>query len=284
MTLTERQVGVVRELIRQRASIALSANKAYLVRSRLTPVAVALGFNSPGALIDALEKRPRRDWIDQVVDAMTTNETFFFRDEKPFEGLRHQVLPKLIAARRDRRTLRIWSAGCSTGQEAYSIAILLDAYFPELATWHVRIFGTDISRHAIERAREGIYSEQEVKRGLSDAFRGRYLQPHAKGYQIVDALRARVRFDLGNIAASSASLPTCDVIFMRNILVYFAPETRLKVLKRAERHLAPDGALFLGAGEAPNLRHDAFALRPVPGATHFAFPPERAASGSVHPG
>ncbi len=184
-----------------------------------------------------------------VVEAMTINETSFFRDGSPFTRMGQDLIPRLIQARRSQRRLRFWSAACSSGQEAYSLAMLLTEQFPELQDWDVRIFGTDLSQVMIERARAGVYSDLEVARGLPIALRDRYTMHVGEGWNLLPEIRSMCSFTRLNLCAPLPPLPVFDGILLRNVMLYISAEDRAHLLRMVHRHLAPDGFLFLGCSE-----------------------------------
>lgn len=244
----------VREFIRAKAGVTLGADKEYLVEARLQPLARVEGFASLEGLVQQLRTGASTDLVDKVIDALTTHETSFFRDMYPFETLRGAVLPALLAARARSRTLNILSAACSTGQEPYSIAMVLREGFPELVTWSVNIIGLDISQAVLEKARRGRYDAVEVGRGLPPEMLKRYFDPVDGGYQAIPALRALTDFRHGNLAGAWPQLPRIDLLLLRNVLIYFDIPTRNRILASARAALAPDGYLFLGGAEtAMNL-------------------------------
>ena len=258
-TWTDESFQYLRQLVHDRSAIVVSDEKRYLVETRLVPVARRAGLKGLDELVRTLRAGGQGTLEEAVVEAMTTNETSFFRDGSPFGALRTHILPDRIEANRARRQLSLWSAACSTGQEPYSLAMLLDDAFPELATWQVDLLATDLSERALERARRGSYSALEVSRGLPLAYLEAYLRPHPDGFRVVDRLRSRLRFAALNLAAPWPPLPLQDVILLRNVLIYFDPPTRLRVLAAALDQLRPGGYLVLGAAEtsrapAPGLR------------------------------
>jgi len=239
----------VRRLVHDVAAIALEPSKGYLVESRLAPVAKAHGHGTIAELVAALRARPFDALHAQVVEAMTTNETSFFRDLHPFEVLRDVVLPELIARRAATRTLRIWSAACSSGQEPYTIAMLLAEHFPQLAEWNVQILGTDLAQSVLDKAQRGQYTQLEVSRGLPAKLLVKYFDRAGLYWRIKPEIARRVRFQRVNLIEPWPPLATLDVIFMRNVLIYFNPETKRELLGRARKLLARDGTLFLGGAE-----------------------------------
>ena len=239
----------VRSLVRRHSAIVLEATKEYLVEARLTPLARSEGLGSLADLVAKL--RTGRDAALQrkVIDAMTTNETLFFRDVHPFEALRTSILPELLPQRAAVKQLRIWSAACSTGQEPYTIAMLLRESFPELASWRVEIVATDLSTDVLAKAREGVYGQIEVNRGLPAKLMVKYFKKQGVDWRIDDAIRAMVDFRELNLAERWPAMGPFDVVFLRNVLIYFDSETKKAILGRVRTVLKSDGCLFLGAAE-----------------------------------
>lgn len=230
--------------------IVLDADKQSLAESRLTPAMRAHGVVDFASLVDAFERRENSALMRDVIDAMTTNETSFFRDRTPFETFREHVLPNLIASRANERRLRFWCAACSTGQEAYSLAMTLDEEARALRGWSLETLATDLSTAAIETAREGGYSQFEAQRGLSTGRLLRYFHREGESWRVNEHLRARIDFRDFNLLSDYAGLGAFDAIFCRNALIYFEPETRRAVLARLSRALNEGGYLFLGASES----------------------------------
>jgi chemotaxis protein methyltransferase CheR len=251
MTATNLQTSdfdYIRTLVRERSAIVLEPGKEYLVQARLLPVARQQGLDDISALVARL-KRGEPALTTQVVEAMTTNETSFFRDVHPFEALRNDVLPPILEARRTQRTLRIWSAAASTGQEAYSIAMILREHFPELAGWNISILGTDLSNDVLDKAREGRYAQIEINRGLPAPMLIKYFDRAGPAWKVKPELRSMCEFKPLNLVAPWSALPRMDIVFLRNVLIYFDVDTKRDVLTKIRRTLAPDGYLFLGAAE-----------------------------------
>jgi chemotaxis protein methyltransferase CheR len=264
--------GVIVELVRARAGIALGIDKAYLVESRLEPVARARALKGGVAAIAALLRggRPDESLVRDVVDAMTTNETFVFRDRNPFEHLRGLALPRLHAALPPGQPLRIWSAASSSGQEIYSIAMtVLDA---GMGARPVQILGTDISAEQIERARAGRYSDFEVQRGLPPAYLERYFKRAPGGWQIAEPLRRLVEFRRWNLMDDPRPLGSFDLVFCRNVLIYFDLETKRRVLRGIWERLPPGGLLYLGGAETTFGVSDRFAACPGAHQVYAAVP------------
>ncbi len=240
----------VQTLVRDNTAIALDNTKVYLVNARLLPVARNAGFESIVGLIRHLRSRSFSDLHTNVIEAIVTTETSFFRDYFPFEALRQEIIPEIMNNKRSgSRSLNIWSAGCSSGQEPYSIAMLLREAFPELATWSTRLLASDVSKGMLERSKSGTYSQTEVNRGLPAPMMVKYFRQQGTTWQISDKIRNMVSFFHHNLAHDVASLPTVDVLAMRNVLIYFDVDTKRMVLDRIRRHLRPGGFLMLGTAE-----------------------------------
>ena len=237
-------------LMHERAAIVLEPGKEYLALSRLDPVAREMGVGSVAALVDVLRREEASSQLhDLVIDALTTNETTFFRDFNPFESLRSDVLPEVLERKQRSRTLAIWSAGCSTGQEPYSIAMAIREHFPELLTWQLTILGTDISASVLDRARRGRYGQLEVNRGLPANLLVRHFTRAGMEWEIEEPIRRMVRFQRHNLVDEWPVMPPFDLVFMRNVMIYFDVETKRQVLSRMLGQLAPRGYLLLGASE-----------------------------------
>ena len=243
----------IQGIAREGAALAVEPGREYLLEARLTPIAREAGFTALDAFVNQLraDHAARRDttFHEQIVDALTSKETSFFRDFHPFECLHQHVLPQLIEQRAATRKLRIWSAAASSGQEAYSIALLLLEHFPQLHGWDVRILGTDISNSALEQARQGIYSQVEVNRGLPVPYLFKYFARDDYKWHIQDEVKGRVEFRQLNLARPWPILPMFDVAFVCNVLTDFDAELKTTILKRVRRCLQPRGFLFLGAAE-----------------------------------
>jgi chemotaxis protein methyltransferase CheR len=249
MRVTAEDFRYITDFVRDCSAISLGPGKEYLVESRLMPVARAAGLHDLGSLVVEL-RRPSPDPAFQVkvIEAMTTNETSFFRDHHPFSVFELEVIPELIARNAANRRLRIWSAGCSTGQELYSLAMILDRNFPELAAWDVTLVGTDLSNEVLARARAGRYSPLEVSRGLPPALQVEYFEQDGASYVLKEDLRSRCRFEQLNLA-ESWPVEAFDVVLCRNVLIYFELAVRRAVLDRIRRALTPGGYLYLGTAE-----------------------------------
>jgi chemotaxis protein methyltransferase CheR len=215
----------------------------------LLPIARKAGLASLGGLVAALHRDDSESLMTAVVEAMTTNETFFFRDKVPFENFRTTILPALLAARRSSRVIRIWSAAASSGQEPYSLAMTLKELADTLAGWRIEIVATDLAGGVLQKAQEGIYSQFEVQRGLPIQFLIKYFSKVGDMWQIAPELRAMVKFRHLNLLADFSALGAFDLIFCRTVLIFFDQETKTDVLNRLGRQAAADGYLVLGAAE-----------------------------------
>jgi chemotaxis protein methyltransferase CheR len=236
------------KFLKDRSGLALAPEKEYLVDSRLMPVARRNGCKSVTELIQLIAA-PSSDALKiEVTEAMMNNESFFFRDRIPFDRLRDTVLPELLKSRASRKQIRIWSAAASTGQEPYSIAMLL-AERSDLSDWRIEILATDISNDALEKAKAGLYSQFEVQRGLPIQLLMQHFKQEGEQWRIGQKIRERVEFRQVNLLSDFSRLGTFDVVFCRNVLIYFDRETKLGVLGRVGKVLAPDGYLSLGAAE-----------------------------------
>jgi chemotaxis protein methyltransferase CheR len=236
-------------LLKQHSGLIVSKDKIYLLENRLAPIARLHGFSGLGSLIDALRAKPTAALIEDVVEAMTTNESFFFRDGKPFDTFRDKVLPDLITKRAGTKTLRIWCAAASTGQEPYSLAMILKEKAAALAGWKIQIVGTDISRKALDRARAGIYSQFEVQRGLPVQMLVKYFEKQGDVWQVKPDIRSMVDYRSFNLLHDLRPLGQFDVVFCRNVLIYFDLPTKERVLEGISKIMTADGSLFLGGAE-----------------------------------
>jgi chemotaxis protein methyltransferase CheR len=269
MSLSAPDFEYVRKLVHERSAIALEASKTYLVESRLGRVAHEHGLASPEALVDLLRRERFGELHLRVVEAMTTNETSFFRDVAPFDVLKSVVIPELAERRAATKRLHFWSAACSSGQEPYSLAIVLREHFPDLASWDVQILATDLSSEMLSRARAGSYSQRDVNRGLPVSLLVKYFTRCGVQYQVAADLRRMVEFRPMNLAEAWPPMPAMDVIFLRNVLIYFDLETKKRILGRIRSVLRPDGYLFLGGAETTINLDDAFERVPCEKTSYY---------------
>ena len=249
MPLAHHDSSYVRSLVLDRSAIVLDETKGYLLEARLTPIVRREKLGSIGDLVGRLRSQPFGDLHKRVVEAMTTNETSFFRDMHPFEALRDHLLPEVIERRAAERRLRIWCAACSSGQEPYTIAMVLRDHFPQLRGWDVQVLGTDLSTEMLDRAREGTYTKLEVNRGLPAAHLVKSFEPDGPMWRVKEPLRRMTEFREMNLIGSWPPLPPMDLVFMRNVLIYFDVETKKNILAAVRRVLRPGGYLLLGASE-----------------------------------
>jgi len=238
----------LRKLLRDQSGLDLSTDKQYLIESRLLPLARKAGLPGIGDLVQKM-KGGSNAMITQVVEAMTTNETFFFRDKVPFDHFRDTIMPEMLKLRAARKSLRIWCAAGSTGQEPYSLAMCLKEMSATLSGWRVEILATDLSQEVLEKSRTGIYSQFEVQRGLPIQMLVKYFKQIGELWQINPDIRAMVAHRQLNLLHDFGQLGSFDVIFCRNVLIYFDQETKANIFGRLARGMEPDGFLVLGAAE-----------------------------------
>ncbi len=245
-------------VIYKRAGIVLSKEKEYLLESRLMPLVRSRGFGDLGELAGQVRNGADEALLREVTEAMTTNETLFFRDIKPFDQFRDVIVPYLLANRSPNHPIRIWSAAASTGQEAYSLAMVIKELGGELAKRRIEILGTDLSREALDKARVGIYSQFEIQRGLPIQMLMKYFKQTNEIWQIDSALRAMVNFRELNLLEDFSALGKFDIVYCRNVLIYFDKQTKADILNRISAVLRPDGFLSLGGAETIIGVTDAF--------------------------
>ncbi|MDX1922972.1 MAG: protein-glutamate O-methyltransferase [Alphaproteobacteria bacterium] len=238
------------DMVKKRSGLVLTSEKAYLLESRLMPVARKLGLKDLEELAASLRSKRDEKVMEAITEAMTTNETFFFRDQKPFDQFRQVVLPHMLKVRAAKKSLRIWSAASSTGQEAYSLAMILSEEAHKMPGWHIEIIGTDISQEVVDKAKAGLYNQFEVQRGLPVTMLVKYFQQKEDKWQISDKIKGMVQYRVMNLLEDWGPIGLFDIIFCRNVLIYFDQSTKAKLLERQSQVLAPDGALFLGGAES----------------------------------
>ena len=266
----------LRKLLKDHSGLDLSADKQYLIESRLLPLSRKCGVSGIGDLVQKM-KGGSSTIIAQVVEAMTTNETFFFRDKVPFEHFRETIIPEMLKARANRKSIRIWCAAGSTGQEPYSLAMSLKEMGPALAGWRVEIIATDLSTEVLEKSKSGVYSQFEVQRGLPIQLLVKYFKQNGEFWQISPELRAMVQHRQLNLLHDFSQLEIFDVIFCRNVLIYFDQDTKINIFGRLARGMEGDGFLVLGAAETVVGLTDVF--KPFPDKRGLYRPSgERAAS------
>jgi chemotaxis protein methyltransferase CheR len=239
----------LRQLVYEHSAVVLSADKIYLAELHLQPIAESAGFAFIAELVKYLRTQPFGNLHIQTIEALVTNETSFFRDHHPFEALKQYVLPELIKKRAIERSLNIWCAACSHGQEPYSIAMLIREHFPLLINWSIRLIASDFSTKVLTRAEKGHYNQLEINRGLPKNLRDKYFHRLDSHWQIKDEIRQMAEFRQINLMESWSSLPEIDVIFLRNVLIYYDIATKKALLIKVKQQLKTDGYLFLGSAE-----------------------------------
>ena len=247
----------LRKLLKDQSGLDLSTDKQYLIESRLLPLSRKAGLAGIPELVQKM-KAGSASLVAQVVEAMTTNETFFFRDKIPFDHFRQSIMPQILKARAARKSIRIWCAAGSTGQEPYSLAMCLKEMDSQLAGWRVEIIATDLSQEVLEKSKTGLYSQFEVQRGLPIQLLVKYFKQNGEFWQINPDIRAMVRHRQLNLLHDFSQLGTFDVIFCRNVLIYFDQDTKINIFSRLCRIMEPDGFLVLGAAETVVGLTDAF--------------------------
>ncbi len=247
--MTPAEFDHLRAYLKQQSGLVLTNEKQYLIESRLLPVARKAGLASLSALVAKMKEPGQSQLCGAVVEAMTTNESFFFRDKTPFEHFTETMLPKMLEARARERKLRIWCAAASTGQEPYSLAMCLKEAEAKLAGWRIEIIGTDLSNEVLEKAKAGIYTQFEVQRGLPINHLLKYFTQTGDTWQINSNMRSMVQYRKLNLLENFSSLGQFDIVFCRNVLIYFDNATKVDILQRAAKQMAGDGFLVLGAAE-----------------------------------
>lgn len=249
MTVSPEDFSFYKKFLYEKSGLSLGDDKVYLVVSRLTPVARKWGFNSLSEMTKNLKLSPDRKMLSEIIDAMTTNETLFFRDDRPFKYFKTNLLPEIIKNREIRKSIRIWSAACSTGQEPYSIAMSLLDILPNPENWKIDLVATDISENALNQARRGEFNQFEIQRGMPIQLLMKYFKQDGQNWKIADKVRNLVRFENFNLLNPMDKFGTFDIIFCRNVLIYFDETTKKKVIQGLVKRMAPDGYIFLGGSE-----------------------------------
>jgi chemotaxis protein methyltransferase CheR len=252
----------LRKLLKERSGLDLSADKQYLVESRLTPLARRVALPGITELVQRMKSGSAEALVAEVVEAMTTNETFFFRDKIPFDHLREAMVPELLQTRANRRALRIWCAASSTGQEPYSIAMCLKEMGAALSGWRIEIVATDLSHGVLEKSKAGLFSQFEVQRGLPIQLLVKHFTQVGEMWQLNADIRSMVQHRQLNLLQDFAHLGSFDVIFCRNVLIYFDQETKTGIFERLAKAAEPDGFMVLGAAESVVGISDAFKPHP----------------------
>ncbi|WP_433972195.1 CheR family methyltransferase [Tunturiibacter lichenicola] len=258
MAVSESDYTYLRELVQEQSANLIDPSRNALFDTRLTQIARLSGAESLGDFVTMLKSGRPAHLHRAVAEAMTINETSFFRDLKPFEMFREVILPRLIERRQDARRLRIWSAASSTGQEAYSLAMVIAEHFPDLAHWDVKIIGTDISRQVVDYAQKGRYRRLEVNRGLPARMLLKYMTRDGEEWEVSPQIRSMCEFQYANLCAPLSLLPVFDLVLLRNVLLYFSQQDRRALFREIHRKLAPDGYLVLGNAEQAEDSTDLF--------------------------
>jgi chemotaxis protein methyltransferase CheR len=263
VTLEREEFHFIRDFVYRAAAIVIEEDKHYLVEYRLGPLMEREGMSSFRHLVSELRQPTSGPLRSRVVDAMTTNETYFFRDARPFEVLRRVILPQLIERRRSIGALNLFFGGCSSGQEPYSVAMLLRHHFPELLNWNLRLTAVDISGEMIRRAREARYTQFEVNRGLPAAMLVRYFEKAGIDWRVIEPVRSMVEFHEMNLMEAFNLYSGVDLVFLRNVLIYFDHDVRGRLFQSIQHTLKLDGCLMLGAAETTVFCSDCFLPLPV---------------------
>jgi chemotaxis protein methyltransferase CheR len=259
----------VRQLVRERAAIVIEDGKQYLVDNRLAALARREGLGSAQEVVDRLRAAPSGPLQRKVIEAMTTTETLFFRDSKPYEALRHTIIPELQRLRASERKLQIWSCACSSGQEPYSIAMLVREHFPGLTTWDLRVLATDISTEMLARSRTGRYSQLEINRGLPASYLTKYFEKDGQDWRVCRELQRMIEFRELNLAGPWGAIAPADLVLLRNVLIYFDVDTKRQILARIRNILRPGGFLLLGTAETTMNLEDSFEVVRTDGTSYY---------------
>lgn len=259
MNITNEDFLFIQKFIKNESGIILDVGKKYIIESKLVPVIEEAKLNSFSELVAKIRTSEFSNIARNVIDALTTNETSFFRDDTPFETLKKYVIPDIMKLREKEKSLKIWSAACATGQEAYSISMLINEEFPLLKSWDLKIFASDISNRMIAKGKNGVFSQVEVNRGLPARMLARYFKPDGSKWHICEDIKRPIEFMVLNLVeAWPPALPKMDIIFLRNVLIYFDIKNRKNIMARIKKILKPDGYMILGVGETAMNVDDAF--------------------------
>lgn len=258
MAVSVSEFEYLKTLLYKQAGLVLDPGKEYLVEARLMPLARTEGYATFNVMIDTMKKTPVGEIHKKVVEAMTTNETSFYRDLHPFESLKNLILPGLISRRAKERRLNFWCGAASTGQEPYSISMMLREHFPAVLSWDFKFLATDLNTEVLDRARLGRYRQMEVNRGLPAQLLVKYFKERATLWEIHEDIRKMVDYREMNLAETWLPMPKLDVVFLRNVMIYFDIEMKKTILKKIRSMLAPDGYLFLGGAETTVNLDDGF--------------------------
>lgn len=247
--LTEQDYDFIRKLVHAKTAILIDEQKNYLIDSRLMILKEKKQYKNVEEIIHKLKYEQCEKCIREVINIMTTNETSFFRDKHPFEALKLSIVPAILAKKQN-KSLTIWSGACSTGQEPYSLAILLCEFFPKIvAEFSIKILATDISTDVLEHAKKGLFTQNEVNRGLPIQYLLKYFDRQGQSWQVKEPVRQMIEFRQLSLNNDWAFIPRMDIVFLRNVLIYFTEQTRFNILHQIKQRIYPQGYLFLGAGE-----------------------------------
>jgi len=258
MTISANDFQYISKLVQDLSAIVLPPGKEYLVESRIQHLAKSEGLGSIEELVKKMRAEPRNGLQNKVVDAMTTNETSFFRDIHPFDTIKKFVIPDLIKKRESTKELNIWCGASSSGQEPYTLAMVLRENFPQLLSWKIKYISSDISHEMLDRCKNGIYSQLEINRGLPATLMVKHFERHGTEWQIKDDLRKMIEFRYTNLSENWPIMPKMDLVMLRNVLIYFDVDMKKNILNKIQNLLKPDGYLFLGAAETTLSLNDSF--------------------------
>ncbi len=260
--MTPRDFDYLRTLLKSASGLVLTDDKQYLIESRLLPVAKKLKYETIDAMVAELRRSEATSLKNQIVEAMTINESFFFRDKTPFDNFENIMLPKLLEAKKSQKHLRIWSAAASTGQEAYSLSMIMQEYAAELEGWRIEIIGTDLCSEALEKAKAGLYSQFEVQRGMPVKYLVKNFKQVGSMWQVNSKIKSSVQYRQFNLLNSFNLLGRFDIMFCRNVLIYFDKETKSDIIERKGKQTNPNCYLVLGASETLVGLNDSFGTVP----------------------
>lgn len=249
MSLATSDIDFLRGLIARQSGNVISARQVYMLEQRLVPVAQEIGLTSVRELVEALRKDSRQQLSAKVAEAVTVNETSFFRDMHLFQALKTKIIPEIVERNQLRRTIDIWCAACSSGQEPYSTAMVFREHFPFLNSWNIRILATDISEEMLERTKQGVYSQLEVNRGLPMKTLLRFFDRHGAHWKAKNELRSMVTCRRLNLTQGWPRIGVFDIVMARNVLIYFDQASKTRILHKMKRAIASDGYLFIGSAE-----------------------------------
>ncbi len=251
MALRQQDFDFVQKLIQDRAAIVLDNNKHYFVESRLGPVVEEAGLKTIEEFVQMLKTKGTELWFQRVTEAITIHETSFFRDMHPFKALQELIIPEVLENNKTERSLSMWCGASSSGQEPYTISMILDQHFPQLKSWKLNFVATDISNKILDKARQGRYSQLEINRGLPAPLLLKYFQKDGLEWQMKAEFRNMIQFKQLNLVTNWPPMPKMDIIFLRNVLIYFDVPTKRRILGKIKELMKPNGFLFLGAAEMP---------------------------------